>query len=112
MAAKLHLSGRRIQIIGVTGAGKVCALMIEQNLQRADYMSLMLYLEQSTFARQLGKELSIPVCDLDPLFHGSKAGGIDLSPEEAQRTVQTLVAENDEWIIDGKYVCSILFLND
>ena len=44
MTTQAHLYGRRIQVIGVTGAGKVCALMVEQEFQRASYMSLMLYL--------------------------------------------------------------------
>lgn len=78
MTAKPQLSGRRIQIIGVIGAGK------------------------STFARQLGEELSIPVCELDPLFHESRAGGA-LSAEDAQRTIQDLVGSSDEWILDGNH---------
>ncbi|KAI2604681.1 hypothetical protein GGR54DRAFT_449999 [Hypoxylon sp. NC1633] len=78
MTSEPQLSGRRIQVIGVTGAGK------------------------STFARQLGKHLSIPVCELDSLFHKSRAGGA-LSEEDARRTVQALVESNDEWILDGNH---------
>ncbi|KAM3426105.1 hypothetical protein NHJ13734_009661 [Beauveria thailandica] len=80
MSSEPQLSGRRIQVIGVTGAGK------------------------STFARRLGQELSIPVCELDSLFHKSRAGGA-LSEDDARRSVQVLVESNDEWILDGKYVC-------
>ncbi|KAM3427152.1 hypothetical protein MY4824_009620 [Beauveria thailandica] len=76
MSLEPQLSGRRIQVIGVTGAGK------------------------STFARRLGQELSIPVCELDSLFHKSRAGGA-LSEDDARRSVQVLVESNDEWILDG-----------
>ncbi|KAI0872515.1 hypothetical protein GGS24DRAFT_502751 [Hypoxylon argillaceum] len=78
MTSKPQLSGRRIQVIGVTGAGK------------------------STFARRLGKQLSIPVLELDSLFHQSRAGGV-LSEDDARRTVQALVESNDEWILDGNH---------
>ncbi|KAI1173583.1 hypothetical protein F4777DRAFT_444265 [Nemania sp. FL0916] len=78
MTSEPPLSGRRIQVIGVIGAGK------------------------STFARRLGEQLSIPVCDLDPLFHKSRAGGA-LSEDDARRSVQALVESNDEWIIDGNH---------
>ncbi|KAJ5953182.1 hypothetical protein N7454_000078 [Penicillium verhagenii] len=83
MTSEPRLSGRRIQVIGVTGAGK------------------------STFARQLGTQLSIPVCELDSLFHQSRAGGA-LSEDDARRSVQALVEYSDEWIIDGKYVFVVL----
>ncbi|KAK8142145.1 Acyl-CoA synthetase member 2 mitochondrial [Beauveria asiatica] len=78
MSSEPQLSGRRIQVIGVTGAGK------------------------STFARRLGQELSIPVCELDSLFHKSRAGGA-LSEDDARRSVQVLVESNDEWILDGNH---------
>ncbi|KAI1357268.1 hypothetical protein F5Y08DRAFT_324647 [Xylaria arbuscula] len=78
MTLEPQLSGRRIQVIGVIGAGK------------------------STFARQLGKQLSIPVCELDPLFHDSRAGG-PLSEADARRSVQTFVELNGEWIVDGSH---------
>ncbi|KAI1197026.1 hypothetical protein F5X97DRAFT_303684 [Nemania serpens] len=78
MTSEPQLSGRRIQVIGVTGAGK------------------------STFARRLGKQLSIPVCELDSLFHESRAGGA-LSEDDAKRNVQALVESNDEWILDGNH---------
>ncbi|KAJ5558370.1 hypothetical protein N7535_008582 [Penicillium sp. DV-2018c] len=82
MTSEPQLSGRKIQVIGVTGAGK------------------------STFARRLGKQLSIPVCELDTLFHKSRAGGA-ISEDDARRTVQALVESNDEWILDGKYVFAV-----
>ncbi|KAJ5278798.1 hypothetical protein N7478_004170 [Penicillium angulare] len=69
MTSEPQLSRRRIQVIGVTGAGK----------------------------------LSIPVCELDPLFHKSRAGGT-LSEDDARRSIQFFVESNDEWILDGKYV--------
>lgn len=78
MTSEPQLSGRRIQVIGVTGAGK------------------------STFAHLLGKELSIPVLELDSLFHKSRAGGA-LSEDDARRSVQALVESNDEWILDGNH---------
>ncbi|KZZ99186.1 Shikimate kinase [Moelleriella libera RCEF 2490] len=78
MSSEPQLSGRRIQVIGVTGAGK------------------------STFARRLGQELSIPVCELDSLFHESRAGGA-LPEDDARRSVQALVESNDEWILDGNH---------
>ncbi|KAI0431902.1 hypothetical protein F5Y09DRAFT_174060 [Xylaria sp. FL1042] len=78
MTSEPQLSGRRIQVIGVTGAGK------------------------STFARRLGKQLSIPVYELDSLFHKSRAGGA-LSEDDARRSVQALVESNDEWILDGNH---------
>ena len=61
---------------------------------------------QSTFAQRLGKELSIPVCELDSLFHVSRAGGA-LSEDDAQRRVRALVMSNKEWILDGKYVVHV-----
>ncbi|KAI1295744.1 hypothetical protein F5Y03DRAFT_399220 [Xylaria venustula] len=78
MTLEPQLSGRRIQVIRVTGAGK------------------------STFARQLGKQHSIPVLELDSFFHQSRAGGA-LVEVDARRTVQALVESNDEWILDGNH---------
>ncbi|TAQ84874.1 hypothetical protein B7494_g6810 [Chlorociboria aeruginascens] len=74
MTSELQLSGQRIQVIGVIGAGK------------------------TTFARRLGKELSIPVCELDFLFHKSRAGDA-LSEDDARQSVQALVESNDDhWV--------------
>ncbi|KAK5637346.1 hypothetical protein RRF57_013058 [Xylaria bambusicola] len=78
MTSETQLSGRRIHVIGAIGAGK------------------------STFARRLGKQLSIPVLELDSLFRQSRAGGA-LSEDDARRTVQAVVESNDEWILDGRY---------
>ncbi|KAK3363928.1 hypothetical protein B0T25DRAFT_562903 [Lasiosphaeria hispida] len=61
-----------------------------------------LTLDTSTFARRLGQELSIPVCELDSLFHKSRAGGV-LSEDDARRSVQALVESSDEWILDGNH---------
>ena len=99
MAAIPQLSGRRIQIVGVIGAGKVRRTRYPNTQhQHTGYTKLTPHHEKSTFANQLSSILSIPVYDLDHLFRGT------LSEEEAKRTVKKIVEENEEWVIDGKYV--------
>lgn len=67
---------KRILIIGSGGAGK------------------------STFARQLGEILELPVIHLDQAYW--KAGWEKPTKEEWSATVQRLIAK-DEWIMDGNF---------
>lgn len=67
---------RRIAVVGCAGAGK------------------------STFARQLGERLGMPVTHLDTLFW--RPGWRETPKDEWRETMQRLVRE-DAWLIDGNY---------
>lgn len=70
--------GRRIAIYGPSGSGK------------------------STLARELGAKLSLPVLELDAVFH-AHPNWVDLDREEFREQVGAYLAEHDAWVIDGNY---------
>ena len=72
----IFLPVKRILVIGSGGAGK------------------------STFAKQLGEILDLPVIHLDQAYW--KAGWEKPSKEEWSRTVDSLIAQH-EWIMDGNF---------
>ncbi|KUP09203.1 ATPase AAA [Bacillus coahuilensis p1.1.43] len=55
---------------------------------------------KSTFARQLGQTLNIPVYHLDSLLW--KPNWV-LSTREEQRAIQSELVEKESWVIDGNY---------
>lgn len=55
---------------------------------------------KSTFARQLGERLNIPVYHLDQLFW--KPGWVEASLEEFS-AAQNSIVKQDNWIIEGNY---------
>ncbi|TAA72619.1 P-loop NTPase family protein [Planococcus salinarum] len=59
---------------------------------------------KSTFAKNLGNRLDIPVYHLDA--HYWKAGWVERDPQEFREKQQRLVAE-DTWIIEGNYASSM-----
>lgn len=70
---------RRICVHGPTGSGK------------------------TTFARQLGERLSLPVCELDALFH-CHPDWQDATTEEFRASVIEWLALHPEgWVIEGNY---------
>ncbi len=74
------MSVKRIAIIGSSGAGK------------------------STFARQLGTLLTLPVIHLDTLFW--QPGWIQM-PQNEWSIIQERLIEQETWIIDGNYRSSL-----
>jgi adenylate kinase family enzyme len=67
---------RRISVVGTSGAGK------------------------STVARELARNLGVPLVELDSIFH--QPGWAPLPPEEFRRRVADMAA-GDGWVIDGNY---------
>lgn len=67
---------KRITIIGGGGAGK------------------------STFSRQLGEKINLPVCHLDSLFWNP--GWVETPKEQWNDRIKDLLDE-EKWIIDGNY---------
>jgi adenylate kinase family enzyme len=55
---------------------------------------------KSTFARELGKRLDLPVYHMDSLYW--KAGWIESEPEEFAARQREIV-KKDKWIIEGNY---------
>ena len=55
---------------------------------------------KSTFARQLGATLEIPVFHLDTYFW--QPGWVEPDPSEFERTVLNII-QRDTWIIEGNY---------
>jgi len=74
--SELQLSGRRIQVIRIIKAGKACLTFNSTQLYTT---TLTLILES------FRSGLSIPVCELDSLFHQSRARGA-LSKYDARKS--------------------------
>lgn len=71
--------GRRIAVFGPSGAGK------------------------STVSRELGSRLSLPVLELDAVFHASP-NWVDLEPDEFRRRITSFLDSHPEgWVMDGNY---------
>lgn len=56
---------------------------------------------KSTFARQLGRKLSVNVCHLDQLFW--EPNWVMTSEEKFTRAQKEFIESNDKWIIEGNY---------
>jgi len=67
---------KRIRVVGSSGSGK------------------------STFAKELAQKLSIPVLELDSIYH--LEGWTACDPEEFKTRVEEFV-NTDSWVVDGNY---------